>query len=136
MYGNTDKMVDRSQARIGSLGRAPVTVHDVTTTPVSYILPALWVNQGVVIGAPTYEGTLFPTMQMVLHMAEIKRVFNKQAAYFGSYGWGGGATRFLKAQSEKMNWELGEVLDFAGQPTEDDLKAGFDFGKRFGESIR
>ena len=135
MYGNTDKMVAEVRRGLDASG-VPVTAHDVTTTPVSYILPALWVNQGVMIGAPTYEGTLFPTMQMVLHMAEIKRVFNKQAAYFGSYGWGGGATRFLKAQCEKMNWELGEELDFAGQPTAEDLKAGFAFGKRFGESIK
>jgi len=135
MYGNTDKMVAEVRRGLEASG-VPLTVHDVTTTPVSYILPALWINQGVVIGAPTYEGTLFPTMQMVLHMAEIKRVFNKRAAYFGSYGWGGGATRFLKAQCEKMNWELGEVLDFAGQPTAQDLKEGYEFGKRFGESIR
>jgi len=135
MYGNTDKMLAEVKRGLEASG-VPVTAHDVATTPVSYILPALWINQAVMIGAPTYEGTLFPTMQMVLHMAEIKRVFNKQAAYFGSYGWGGGATRFLKAQCEKMNWELGEVLDFAGQPSAEDLKAGFAFGKRFGESIR
>jgi flavorubredoxin len=135
MYGNTDKMVAEVRRGLEASG-VPLTVHDVTTTPVSYILPALWINQGVVIGAPTYEGTLFPTMQMVLHMAEIKRVFNKQAAYFGSYGWGGGATRFLNTQFEKMNWKLGEVLDFAGQPSAEDLKAGFEFGKKFGESIR
>jgi flavorubredoxin len=135
MYGNTDKMVAVVRRGLEDAG-VPLTVHDVTTTPVSYILPALWTNQGVVIGAPTYEGTLFPTMQMVLHMAEIKRVFNKQAVYFGSYGWGGGAERFLKAQFEKMHWELGDVLGFPGQPTQENLKEGYEFGKKFGESIK
>ncbi len=134
MYGNTHKAVAAMQSGLEA-GGVPVSAHDVTSTPVSYILPSLWKNQGVVIGAPTYEGTLFPTMQMVLFMAEIKRVFNKQAIYFGSYGWGGGATRFLKAQCEKMNWVLGETLEFAGQPGEQDLKEAHEMGKRFGQMI-
>jgi flavorubredoxin len=114
----------------------PVKAHDVTTTAVSYILPSLWRNQGVVIGAPTYEGGLFPTMALVLEMAEIKRVFNKQAIYFGSYGWGGGATRYLKSQFEKMNWQLGETLEFPGQPSEENHKEAFEMGKRFGQTIQ
>ena len=134
MYGNTDKMVASIKSGLKAAG-VPVDAHDVTSTPVSYILPSIWKNQGVVIGAPTYEGTLFPTMQMVLYMAEIKRAFNKQAIYFGSYGWGGGATRFLKSQFEKMNWELGETLEFAGQAREENLTEAFEMGKRFGKMI-
>ncbi len=134
MYGNTDKVVAAMKSGLEAGGVA-LNAHDVTSTPVSYILPDLWKNQGVVIGAPTYEGTLFPTMQMVLYMAEIKRVFNKQAIYFGSYGWGGGATRFLKSQFEKMNWQLGETLEFAGQPSKENLKEAYEMGERFGQMI-
>lgn len=134
MYGNTDKVVASMKSGLEAAG-VPVDVQDVTTTPVSYILPSIWKNQGVVIGAPTYEGTLFPTMQLVLYMAEIKRAFNKQAIYFGSYGWGGGATRFLKSQFEKMNWQLGETLEFNGQASEENLKEAYEMGKRFGKMI-
>ena len=135
MYGNTNKMTEVVRKGLEASG-VSVDAFDVAETPVSYILPALWKNQGVVIGAPTYEGSLFPTMALVLHMAEIKRVFNKQAIYYGSYGWGGGATRFLKSQFEKMKWELEETLEFAGGATEADLKNAEDFGKRFGTKIK
>jgi anaerobic nitric oxide reductase flavorubredoxin len=134
MYGYTNKMAAAVRSGLEASG-IPVVAHDVTTTPVSYILPSLWKNQGVVIGAPTYEGSLFPTMAMVLYMAEIKRVFNKQAFYFGSYGWGGGATRFLKSQLEKMNWQLDEILEFPGQPSEADLSHAYNLGRKFGQSI-
>jgi flavorubredoxin len=134
MYGNTDQMVASVKSGLEASG-VPLIMANVTTTPASYILPSLWKNQGVVIGAPTYEGSLFPTMQLVLNMAEIKRVFNKQAIYFGSYGWGGGATRFLKTHFEKMNWQLGETLEFAGQPREEDLNAAYEMGKHFGKTI-
>ena len=134
MYGNTNKVVASMLKGLEAAG-VPVRMHDVTNTPISYILSSLWINQGVVIGAPTYEGTLFPTMALVLHMAEIKRVFGKDAIYFGSYGWGGGATRFLNNQFEKMKWQLGETLEFAGQPSEEDLEKAYKMGKDFGETI-
>ena len=135
MYGNTDKMAAVVKEGLEASG-VPFRTYDVTTTPVSYILSSLWINQGVIIGAPTYEGGLFPTMELALYMAEIKRVFNKQAVYFGSYGWGGGATRFLKSQFEKMHWELEETLEFVGGPSEDELKQAFELGKRFGLAIK
>lgn len=135
MYGNTDKMAMEVKKGLEASGVSVIT-HDVTSTHASYILSSLWINQGVVIGAPTYEGGLFPTMAMVLHMAEIKRVMNKQAIYFGSYGWGGGATRFLKSQFEKMKWELSETLEFAGEASEEELREAFELGKRFGQIIK
>jgi anaerobic nitric oxide reductase flavorubredoxin len=63
MYGNTDKMVAATLGGLKASG-VPVMTHDVTTTAASYILPSLWKYQGVVIGAPTYEGGLFPTMAL------------------------------------------------------------------------
>ena len=135
MYGNTDLLSTVIEKGLRAAG-IPVEVFDVTKTHVSYILPALWKFQGAVIGAPTYEGTLFPTMALVLQMAEIKRVFGKQAAYFGSYGWGGGALRFINNQFEKLKWELTDSMETAGGPTETDLEEAEKFGRRFGELIK
>ena len=135
MYGNTLKMVP---AILEGLEKAhiPIKAHDITATHISYILPDMWVNQGVMIGAPTYEGSIFPTMAAVLEMANFKRIFNRHGAYFGSYGWGGGATRYLKTQFEKLKWELVESLEFPGQPTKDDLTHATAFSERFGHLIK
>ena len=134
MYGNTDRL---TQAVLEGLGSAnvPLVSHDVRNTHISYILPSLWVNQGVIIGAPTYEGALFPAMALVLQMAEIKRVFHKEAVYYGSYGWGGGATRSLGRQLGALKWVLGETLEVAGGPQEQDLQAARELGQRFGNQI-
>jgi len=134
MYGNTAQMAAAVAAGLEESGVA-VASHDVTTTHISYILPSLWVNQGVMIGAPTYEGMLFPTMTLALQMAEIKRIFNKTAAYFGSYGWGGGATRSMNVQLERMKWQLTDTLEFPGSAQTVGLEAGKQFGKRFGDLI-
>jgi flavorubredoxin len=132
MYGNTDRLADAVADGLRAAG-VHFSSHDVRETHVSYILPDLWVNQGVMIGAPTYEGALFPTMALVLHMAEIKRVFHRDAAYFGSYGWGGGATRSLGRQLEALKWPLHETLEVPGGPGEEDLAAARALGLRFGE---
>ncbi|MDP2966267.1 MAG: FprA family A-type flavoprotein [Pelolinea sp.] len=135
MYGNTGRMALSVRKGLEEAG-IPLDVFDVTATHPSYILPSLWVNQGVAIGAPTYEGSLFPTMAQVLSMAEFKRVFHKDAIYFGSFGWGGGATRYLNAQFEKMKWQLLETLEFPGEPKPETLVQAVEFGKRFGERIK
>jgi anaerobic nitric oxide reductase flavorubredoxin len=69
-------------------------------------------------------------------MVNYKRIFNRHGAYFGSYGWGGGATRYLKTQFEKLKWELVESLEFPGQPTQTDLASARIFSERFGILIK
>jgi anaerobic nitric oxide reductase flavorubredoxin len=75
-------------------------------------------------------------MASVLQMANFKRIFNRDGAYFGSYGWGGGASRFIKAQFETLKWNLTETLEFAGRPTEAAFSAATAFAERFGNLIK
>jgi len=134
MYGNTEAMMN-AVARGVSREGVPLSIFDVTRTHASYILPALWTQRGVMVGAPTYEGSLFPPMAQVLDMAAHKRIRNKQVARFGSYGWGGGAQRDFERIIEPLKWELVESFEFMGGPTEEDLKHGEEFGARFARLI-
>ncbi len=135
MYGNTEQVMNGVAKGISAAG-VPVEIFDVARTHVSYILPSLWVRRGVIVGAPTYEGGLFPPMVHVLDIAARKRIFNRKAAYFGSYGWGGGARREFARLAESLRWEVVETLEFRGGPTPEDLKEAEAFGARFAESLR
>ena len=135
MYGNTERMMNAVAIGISEAG-VPVEVFDAARTHVSYILPALWTKSGVMIGAPTYEVKLFPPMAEVLNMAVNKRVLGRKAAYFGSYGWSGGALKEVKRIIEPAKWELGETLEFIGSPKPEDLAKGLEFGRRFAERIK
>ncbi|MGQ9628317.1 MAG: FprA family A-type flavoprotein [Anaerolineae bacterium] len=134
MYGNTEKMMNAVAQGISRVG-VPLEIFDAARTHVSYILPSLWMKVGVMIGAPTYEVTLFPPVAQVLDVAVLKRVSNKKVAMFGSYGWSGGALKHLKKIIEPLNWELVDSFEFAGGPTEKELKKGEEFGARFAELI-
>ena len=110
-------------------------IFDVSRTHVSYILPFLWQNRGVVIGAPTYEVALFPYMQQVLDKAVLKGVKNKKAIYFGSYGWSKGAFKKVQQIAEACNWEIMGGLEFPGQGTSDIFKSGYELGERFAQTL-
>jgi anaerobic nitric oxide reductase flavorubredoxin len=135
MYGNTETMMNAVARGISEQG-VPVDIFDVTRTHVSYVLPSLWTQHGVIVGAPTYEGGLFPPMAEVLNMARQKRIRNKQIAYFGSYGWSGGARRELEQIVEGLKWDLVDTFEFQGGPSEESLHKAAQFGARFAEQIQ
>ncbi len=134
MYGNTEKMMN-AVAQGASRAGIPVEVYDVARTHVSYILPALWIYRGIIVGAPTYEGGLFPPMAHTLDVAARKKVQNRRAAYFGSYGWGGGGEQEFRRLAEAMKWEILETFAFRGGPTVEDLRKGEALGERFARAV-
>ena len=135
MYGNTEEIMNSIAKGIANAG-VPVEIFDVARTHTSYILPSLWSKRGVVVGAPTYEGSLFPAMQSTLEEAAIKRVTGKRAAIFGSYGWSGGAEKKIRKIIEPLKWEVADTFIFRGGPTDDDLKAALEFGSTFANSLK
>lgn len=135
MYGNTEKMMNAVAQGI-SREDLPIEVFDVARTHYSYILPSLWTRSGVMIGAPTYEVGLFPPMAHTLDIAARKRVMNKKAAWFGSYGWSGGAQKELTDLITPLKWELVETLEFRGGPRLEDLRAAEEFGARFARALK
>jgi len=135
MYGNTEAMMNAVAQGISRAG-VPLEIFDVARTHVSYILPSLWTKTGVMVGAPTYEGRMFPPMAQVLDIATLKRVSNKKVAMFGSYGWSGGALKQLKTIIEPVKWELVDSFEFTGKPTKEELQKGEEFGASFAEIIK
>ena len=135
MYGNTDVVMNAVAQGISRAG-VPVEIFDAARTHVSYILPSLWTKRGVMIGAPTYEVSLFPPMADVLNMAGRKRIRNKKSAYFGSYGWSGGALKEMKKIVEPLKWDLVDTFEFLGAPTEADIEQAEEFGSRFAEAVK
>ena len=135
MYGYTELMMNAVAQGI-SQADVPLEIFDAARTHVSYILPSLWTKRGVMIGASTYEVSLFPPVEDVLRMAAHKNIKNKKAAYFGSFGWSGGAKRGLEKIIEPLKWDIVDVFEFRGYPKKEDLRKGEEFGRKFAESIK
>ena len=134
MYGNTEMMMNAVAQGVSRAG-VSMEVFDGARTHVSYVLPSLWEKKGVIVGAPTYEGSLFPPVEQVLTMAATKRIMGKKLAYFGSFGWGGGALREVRKQTEPLKWDLVDSFTFQGRPTDGDLSNGERFGYDFARQL-
>ncbi len=135
MYRNTERALSAALDGIASEG-VPVKVYDVRKTHISYILPDLWTQRGVLVAAPTYEGGLFPGMMDALMMANRKRITQKKVVYLGSYAWSGGAQREFESMAEKMDWEVLNSLGFLGGPTSMDLERAREMGVQLARAVK
>ncbi len=135
MYGNTETMMNAVAQGISREGLA-LEIFDATRTHVSYILSSLWTRAGVMVGAPTYEGALFPPMAHVLDMALRKGIRNRKVARFGSYGWSGGAQKEFEKIVAELGWENSGFFEFVGSPSEEELRQGLEFGAAFARAVR
>lgn len=112
-----------------------VEICDAARIHSSYILAYLWKNEGVMIGAPTYEVELFPPVAHVLDMARRKSIFGRKAGYFGSFGWGGGAKRDFDKYAEALKWEIVGEFVFQGGATRQEQHQAEKFGQEFARKI-
>lgn len=135
MYGNTEAMMNAVAQGISEAG-VPLNVFDAKNRHMSYILSSVLKYNGVMIGTPTYEASMFPAVFSILQMIEDKGIKNRKSARFGSYGWSGGAQKDFEEIAEKLNWEIIDSFEFRGGPSEDELKSGLEFGRNFGDSIK
>ena len=90
----------------------------------SEMVATVFKSAGVIIAAPTYEYKLFPPVASALDELGRKKIANKAAFRFGSYGWSGGAEKELAEiiERNKMKWDFVESVEFEGSPKEEDLK--------------
>lgn len=123
MYGMTETAVKPLVDAIEAEG-VPTRVHRVPETDMSFVLDSVFQSSGVVLGMPTYEYKMFPPMAAAVDEIAKKRIINRKAFRFGSYGWSGGAQKDLDdtAARLKMHWDFLEPVEFKGKPTEEDLK--------------
>jgi flavorubredoxin len=134
MYGSTANLVPSIEAGLESAG-VSYKRFDVIRDHPSYILPSLWMNRGVIVASPTYEGFLVPPMRNILDIATHKRIFNRIAAYTGSYTWGGGARRDIETFAEGLKWKLAASYDYPGFPHDPELKRAYQFGVDFAAQV-
>ena len=58
-------------------------MHDVTRANHSYIIADIFRYNGLAVGAPTYNGTLFPEMEALLGKIVSRDIKGRYLGYFG-----------------------------------------------------
>ncbi len=91
----------------------------------------------LVVGSPTLNRNIFPTVADVLTYLKGLRPPARFGAVFGSYGWSGESVGLLRKELEAMKLPvLEQEMKIRYVPTEEDLAACRRFGREIAEEVR
>src|SRR5512143_3781083 len=136
MWLSTEHMTIPLMQGIKSEG-VDVDVLKLRSTPMSVAIKRVWESRAMLVGTPTLNNIMFPTVAEFLTHLRGLRPKNRLAAAFGSFGWGGGAVKEAYESFKKMGLEVVEPgVEVLYRPSMDDDKKCFDFGKQFAEKTK
>jgi flavorubredoxin len=91
----------------------------------------------VVVGSPTLNNGLFPTLADFLSYLKGLKPKNKIGAAFGSYGWSGEAAGLIHKALEEMKFEMAApALKVQYVPEKKDLEACRELGRTIGKALK
>ena len=135
MWGSTEKVANALFGGLASEG-VEVKIHKLGSSHNSDVIADILEAKAVLVGTPTLNNGLFPTVASFLSYMKGLKPKNKIGAVFGSFGWGGGAKRAAEEEMKAAGIDLVESeLDFKFRPTEEELEKVVQFGVELAKKI-
>jgi len=98
----------------------------------SDIIEEMLEAKGILLGSPTLNNGMFPTMGDFLTYMKGLRPKGKIFGLFGSYGWGGGAIKEMRKNLGEEKFEVWEnELGIQYIPDPEEIKSAIQFGREF-----
>jgi len=136
MWHSTERMTLPIMQGIKDEG-VDCTVIKLRATPGSIAVKELWKSRGCLIGTPTLNNTIVPSVAGFLTYLRGLRPKNRIMGAFGSYGWGGGAVKEVYEEFKKMGLETVEPgLQVVYKPSAEDEKLCYEFGRDFARKAK
>lgn len=136
MWHSTEEMTVPIAAGIRDAG-LEVNVMKLRTTPTSVAIKEFWRSRASLIGSPTLNNLMFPSVAEFLYHVRGLRPANRMLGAFGSYGWGGGAVKEILGEGQKMGLEVVDPgIQIAYRPSRADEEACFEFGRNFALQVK
>ena len=101
------------------------------------VITEIFRAKAIVIGSPTLNNGLLPTISPILEDCRGLKFQNKIGAAFGSYGWSGEGVKVIEKHFEACKIPVvPEGVKAKWQPTAEDLEACRTLGHQVGEAVR
>ncbi|RJP76487.1 MAG: FprA family A-type flavoprotein [Desulfobacteraceae bacterium] len=136
MWHSTEKMAEKiaeGAAREGVEVRPMNLRHCHRSDVMTEVMDA----RAIVVGSPTLNNNLYPTVSDFLTYMKGLKPKNKIGAAFGSYGWSGEAAGMIQSELEGMKFETidpGLKIQYVPDPEEIDACIGF--GRKIGKAVK
>lgn len=136
MWHGTEQMVFPIAKGLEDEG-IPVIIIKLRATPKSVAVKEVWKSRGVIVGSPTLNNGIFPSVAEFLTYLKGLRPKNRLFAAFGSYGWSGEAIKDMYEIAKSMKLEVFEPgIRVLYKPSEEDLNKCYEFGIAFGKALK
>lgn len=135
MWDSTRRVALALQDGLEDAG-VPVTMRFLQTSHISEIMTDLLTARAILIGTPTLNNGMLPTVSAFLTYIRGLRPKKRIGLAFGSYGWGGQGAKEVAGVIKDMGWET--PLDFINiqyRPDGQELQGVRETGKKLGEMI-
>jgi flavorubredoxin len=135
MWHSTERMTIPIMQGIRDEG-VDCSVIKLRATPMSTAIREFWKARGCLIGSPTLNNILFPSVAEFLTHLRGLRPKNRIMSAFGSYGWGGGAVKDACEEIKRMKLEIVEPgMQVLYRPSLDDENECYEFGRSFAKRV-
>ena len=136
MWGSTDMMAKALVEGIISEG-VKVRLFNLTVSDVTEILKEVLTAKAILVGSPTLNNGMLPTVAGFLEYLRGLRPKGKIGAAFGSYGWGKGAVRGIKEMLQKTKIDLLDAdLECQFVPDKEELQKCVEFGSSVARQVK
>ncbi len=135
MWGSTEKMAKAILKGLIDEGADARLLH-LRSNHRSDIIEEMLEARGIVLGSPTLNNGMFPTMGDFLTYMRGLRPKGKIFGLFGSHGWGGGAIKEMRRHLEMEKFEIWEKeLSVQFIPNSEELSSAIQFGREFAKKV-
>jgi flavorubredoxin len=112
MWGSTEIMAGRLYDELAAKGINVQKLH-IRSNPMSRIVTEIMFAKTILIGTPTINDTIFPSVgQLLIYLQGLRPGPGRLWGAFGSYGWGGGGVEYL------MRWYRENQHEIIHDPVE------------------
>ena len=130
MWGSTEKIAYSLREGIEEAG-IPVAIRNLKTTHISDVITDVITSKYILIGSPTLNNSMLPTMGGFLTYLKGLKPKNRIGFIFGSYGWGGQAVGEIEKILKELSWDLPlDSININYIPDKNELKRAQEIGKK------
>ena len=135
MWHSTEQMAHAIVSGISREGVPAKPVH-LRKTHRSEVMTDVFDAKAVVVGSPTLNNQLYPSLSDFLTYMKGLKPLNKIGAAFGSYGWSGEAVKMINQELEAMKFEIVDPgLRIQYVPDKESLESCYELGRRIGKAV-
>jgi flavorubredoxin len=135
MWQSTEKMAHAIVSGLNHEGVLAKPLH-LRKSHRSEIMTDVMDARAVVVGSPTLNNQLFPSLADFLTYMKGLKPLNKIGAAFGSYGWSGEAVKMINKELENMGIEIVDPgLRIQYVPDQKAIESCYELGRKIAKAV-